>query len=149
MDLIVGKLEKSIDDLNREIISLEEKRNNLVKRKGVLEEKFFDVRTQFVKEKMGLDKQLSLINSEIKMIRKSFKLKGIQKCLGKTKTKRHLTSSQKQLIVDLKGVKCSICGEKTDLIVGHKVPLNQGGKDEWDNYEIYCKKCELRNNRIH
>jgi len=45
MDLIVGKLEKSIDDLNREIISLEEKRNNLVKRKGVLEEKFFDVRT--------------------------------------------------------------------------------------------------------
>ena len=141
-------MEYNIQELNSKIIDLEKKRRNLIKRKSILEEKYHDMRNEFVKQKMVLDKEISLVNSEIKEMRNSFKLRGIQKRLGKTRNKRQLTSSQKQLVIDLKGGKCSKCGATKDLIVGHEIPLSQNGQDKWENYAIYCKECELKNNRI-
>ena len=36
---------------------------------------------------------------------------------------------------------CVKCGSKKDLEIDHIIPLSRGGKEDEDNMQILCKKC--------
>ena len=36
---------------------------------------------------------------------------------------------------------CVRCGSKTNLEVDHIIPLSRGGREDEDNMQILCKKC--------
>ena len=39
------------------------------------------------------------------------------------------------------GYKCKFCGSEKDLTVDHIIPVENGGKDEFSNFQTLCKSC--------
>jgi 5-methylcytosine-specific restriction endonuclease McrA len=57
--------------------------------------------------------------------------------------------THKELIYKRDGYKCLACGKKKVLTIDHIIPLSLGGKNEIDNYQTLCRKCNMaKGNRI-
>lgn len=59
-------------------------------------------------------------------------------------------------VLKLDDFKCLMCGSEEDLTIDHVIPKSLGGKNEIENYQTLCKKCnsfkgsfyiDLRNRR--
>lgn len=37
--------------------------------------------------------------------------------------------------------RCSKCDSQDELQINHKIPISDGGTNDWCNLEILCKKC--------
>lgn len=47
-------------------------------------------------------------------------------------------------------LQCAYCGFKDELEVDHILPLSRGGKDEPNNLQMLCKRCNrTKDNQIH
>ena len=40
--------------------------------------------------------------------------------------------------------KCETCGTTNSLTINHKIPLAQGGSNEYENLQILCRTCHDR-----
>jgi len=49
--------------------------------------------------------------------------------------------SVKEAVFKRDGDRCRFCGSQIDLTVDHIIPVSQGGKDEFGNFQTLCRKC--------
>jgi len=52
-------------------------------------------------------------------------------------------SSLKWKIFRRDGFACQNCGSQEFLELDHVIPISKGGKDEEENYQTLCKKCNV------
>jgi hypothetical protein len=45
--------------------------------------------------------------------------------------------------------KCCYCGDENRLEIDHIIPISKGGREDEDNMQVLCKKCNIsKGNRI-
>ena len=62
----------------------------------------------------------------------------------KRKRKNLHFSSLKWKIFKRDNFTCQNCGSQEFLELDHIIPISKGGKEEEDNYQTLCKKCNVR-----
>jgi hypothetical protein len=66
---------------------------------------------------------------------------------GKRKTRRAIAcrvtnmAPVRQAVFQRDNYMCRYCGSKDNLTVDHIIPVSKDGKDEFDNFQTLCKKC--------
>ena len=90
------------------------------------------------------------IEGTIKAIEKNWEIinyflkKGSLPKIKKRKRKNLHFSSLKWKIFKRDNFTCQICGSQEFLELDHIIPVSKGGKDEEENYQTLCKKCNVR-----
>ena len=109
--------------------------NHLVLRFNGLEENY--TKKEFIEETIkALNESWKTINSFLK----KGKLPGPEK----RKRKNLHYSSLKWKIFKRDGFACRNCNSQEFLELDHIIPVSKGGKDEEENYQTLCKKCNVR-----
>jgi len=98
-----------------------------------------------LKKKLESEYKLIEINTEIKQLRRKFKIEGYKK----TEKLRTLTKVMKELVIEERGTTCesSECKESIALQVHHIIPLSQGGTDKKTNLQVLCHECHMKKHR--
>jgi len=129
------------EEINTQIIELEKKKINLLKKKQKMDIEFSKVKSEFIQNKINVESKITIINTQIGQLRRQYTIKGY-------KIRRKLTTKQKHGFIKKNGNKCSKCLTTENLMVGHKIPLSHGGTDDIENLMVLCIKCELENHRV-
>lgn len=55
----------------------------------------------------------------------------------------------REAVLKKDGGRCRYCGSQVDLTVDHILPVDQGGKDKFSNFQTLCRKCNSsKSNKI-
>jgi len=52
-------------------------------------------------------------------------------------------NTRHRIKTELKMKRCKYCKDTENLTIDHKVPISQGGKNEFKNLQCLCKRCNI------
>src|SRR5699024_12723419 len=66
--------------------------------------------------------------------------------MSKRRKRKHISMSKRLALVSKYNDTCVYCGRENlskdgDVNIDHVTPLNRGGEDCFDNYQLTCKRC--------